>query len=476
MKSLAKIPILTLMICLATLVSVPVWAASTDTLSINSGSGMPGTGGHLLQIDLTNDVPVRGIILKIADTPEAITVTDVATTSRTTTFKVYSTTTVDNGTRILITPYQTTTDKDIIAGVGEIVDLTVSVGADAEVGTMAILQIDSLTVVNDGKTTEVVSVRNGSFWIGETGNVSTSDGSGIDLFDVLRMIDIVLNRPPLPTEYELWAGDLDGDGDIDIVDIMDAIDIALDVAAPTPKTNATRVREYAAGSARIEFSSLPMDYVGETELSIDLSNSVPVSGMMLIFDLNTNKIQPGLATTTALTNDMVAVSRVNGRTLSVLLTSLSGKAIPAGAGRILNLPVQIREALTDADQVYLSKAVAGNDLGQEIETFIHESATTGSIPESFTLYQNNPNPFNMSTTISYDVPTTESGSVQLKLAIYNTQGQLVRVVENRQRTAGHYSVNWDGRNEKGHYVSSGVYFYKLISNQVVMTKKLAVMK
>ena len=115
-------------------------------------------------------------------------------------------------------------------------------------------------------------------------------------------------------------------------------------------------------------------------------------------------------------------------------------------------------------------------MGQEIETLIHSSATTESIPESFTLYQNNPNPFNMATTISYDVPTTENGSVQLKLAIYNTQGQLVRVIENRQRTAGHYSVNWDGRNEKGQYVSSGVYFYKLISNQTVLTKKLAVMK
>ncbi|MBN2357171.1 hypothetical protein JXO59_13735, partial [candidate division KSB1 bacterium] len=51
-----------------------------------------------------------------------------------------------------------------------------------------------------------------------------------------------------------------------------------------------------------------------------------------------------------------------------------------------------------------------------------------------------------------------------------------RVLEDQERAAGRYTVNWDGRDETGKYVSSGVYFYKMTADDIVLTKKMAVMK
>jgi len=90
--------------------------------------------------------------------------------------------------------------------------------------------------------------------------------------------------------------------------------------------------------------------------------------------------------------------------------------------------------------------------------------------------QNNPNPFNMSTKITYEVPALRQGAANIRLLVYNAQGQEVRTLVNERRNAGRYTVNWDGRDDAGNYVSSGVYFYKMTADNVVITKKLAVTK
>ena len=76
---------------------------------------------------------------------------------------------------------------------------------------------------------------------------------------------------------------------------------------------------------------------------------------------------------------------------------------------------------------------------------------------SFKLFQNYPNPFNSSTIITYE--TVEEGNVTLK--IYDILGREARKLVNRSQKPGHYKVNWDGRNNQGKEVASGIYFYQL---------------
>lgn len=88
---------------------------------------------------------------------------------------------------------------------------------------------------------------------------------------------------------------------------------------------------------------------------------------------------------------------------------------------------------------------------------------SNSAPKGFLLEQNYPNPFNPSTTIRFHIPATS----QVKLEIYNTVGEKVRTLLNEQLAANSYKVVWDGKNDLGEAVGSGIYFMRLsaISNK-----------
>ena len=86
------------------------------------------------------------------------------------------------------------------------------------------------------------------------------------------------------------------------------------------------------------------------------------------------------------------------------------------------------------------------------------AVTDPVIPNEFALYQNVPNPFNPTTLIPYDVAGS-GGRVSLK--IFDVSGRLVRTLVDEEQTAGRKIAMWDGKNERGHNIASGVYFYRL---------------
>ena len=96
-------------------------------------------------------------------------------------------------------------------------------------------------------------------------------------------------------------------------------------------------------------------------------------------------------------------------------------------------------------------------------------------PREIYLGQNHPNPFNPVTSIQYLVHGRQK-PVHATLKIYNIRGQLVRTLMEEEKLPGAYSVTWDGRDEKGNEVSSGVYFYQLKAREQTETKKMVLLK
>nr|HPR18501.1 T9SS type A sorting domain-containing protein [Candidatus Cloacimonadota bacterium] len=86
---------------------------------------------------------------------------------------------------------------------------------------------------------------------------------------------------------------------------------------------------------------------------------------------------------------------------------------------------------------------------------------------------NYPNPFNPTTTISFF--TTES-TENTEISVYNLKGQKVKQLLNAQLAAGRHSVVWNGTDDNGKAVSSGIYFYKMKSGKYLETKKMILMK
>jgi len=94
------------------------------------------------------------------------------------------------------------------------------------------------------------------------------------------------------------------------------------------------------------------------------------------------------------------------------------------------------------------------------------------IPEKTYLHQNYPNPFNPETTIRFDLVT----SAIVRLRIYDVLGQEVRVITDQRYNAGSHSLIWNGRDRNGHDLASGVYIYQLQAGDVVINKKLILMR
>jgi len=106
------------------------------------------------------------------------------------------------------------------------------------------------------------------------------------------------------------------------------------------------------------------------------------------------------------------------------------------------------------------------------ETHVSLAASAGSLPKVYALRQNYPNPFNPSTEISFDLP--KAGQVELR--IFNVLGQQVRALANQAMEAGQHTITWDGRDQGGTQVSSGVYFYRLSAGAYTDTKKMMLLK
>lgn len=114
----------------------------------------------------------------------------------------------------------------------------------------------------------------------------------------------------------------------------------------------------------------------------------------------------------------------------------------------------------------------------EFESFTVElvAGTSGSnpnVPTSFALHQNFPNPFNPSTTLKYDL----DAATHVKLDVLNVLGQKVKTLVDRYQEAGYHSVQWDGIDESGAPVATGVYFYRVnAGDEKVETKKMMLLK
>ena len=118
-------------------------------------------------------------------------------------------------------------------------------------------------------------------------------------------------------------------------------------------------------------------------------------------------------------------------------------------------------ALSD-DEVYLLYDNPGD----------HVNDSPAAKPQEFVLNQNYPNPFNPTTTISYQLVKNSD----VLLTIYNQTGQKVRTLVQKRQGSGFQSINWDGRDDAGQQLSSGIYLYRLQVDNKVQTRKLMLVK
>ena len=156
--------------------------------------------------------------------------------------------------------------------------------------------------------------------------------------------------------------------------------------------------------------------------------------------------------------------------------------VPAGGSLIVNAlldPSMLGTGITHTGTM----TITGYDYNHDLDpleipiTFAVEDTVTGigdnsGLPTTYSLDQNYPNPFNAHTEIKYALPVDSD----VQLEVYNILGQKVVTLVDEEQTAGYHSLIWDGTNESGQVVSSGMYLYKLVTNEDTFVKKMVMLK
>jgi len=144
----------------------------------------------------------------------------------------------------------------------------------------------------------------------------------------------------------------------------------------------------------------------------------------------------------------------------------------------------ISEVANDQETVYIRWTMGDTDGGwrycgwniDDVQIFALEENLTNadqSIIHNPQLYQNYPNPFNPTTTISFSV---SEPLANVQLDIFNIKGQKVKQLVKKQLENGLHSYTWNGKDDNDKQVSSGVYFYKLTSDEIIRTRKMLLLK
>ena len=95
-----------------------------------------------------------------------------------------------------------------------------------------------------------------------------------------------------------------------------------------------------------------------------------------------------------------------------------------------------------------------------------------NIPDKYSLSQNYPNPFNPITNLDYELPKRS----KVQILIYNVLGQQVKILLDEEQNYGSHSIFWDGLDQLGNEVSTGVYFARMITSSFTQTKKMLLLK
>lgn len=170
--------------------------------------------------------------------------------------------------------------------------------------------------------------------------------------------------------------------------------------------------------------------------------------------------------------------RVSGiiSTNPVFAVDTSQFAVAPGSNRMVQVSFSPQLGGIYTGQLKIVSNDTGADTLLVYLTGVGEGITStehfASLPGSFALARNYPNPFNPGTNIHFEVPQNS----RVKLEIFNILGQRVLTLVNKQVPAGRYDVVWNGRNAQGKAMGSGIYIYRMTAKDFRQTRRMLLMK
>src|SRR3989339_631261 len=287
----------------------------------------------------------------------------------------------------------------------------------------------------------------------DRGDANTN--SVVDVNDAIKILEHVVGLgTPLTAEQMIYADANTATGD-GMVGALDASFVLKYIANGNSWTGVSKV---VATAGSVEFSRLSSDN-GVVSLPFAISGTKGVTSIYAEADLNNANIEVGKVNLRLPEGWLSATTTENGK---VRIAAAGTTAINDGIFATVEVTLKDKEAAV---------SILGNaKLNDEISSSL--TAKVREIPTEFALSQNYPNPFNPTTTIKFSV----AQDAKVNLVVYDMLGQRVRTLVDGIQEAGFYTVRWDGSNDFGSKVASGIYIYRLQAGSFVSTMKMNLMK
>jgi hypothetical protein len=249
----------------------------------------------------------------------------------------------------------------------------------------------------------------------------------------------------------------------------------------------------AANSDKFVAAKVTVNADNEVVVPLEVSNSEKLVAMDIPLEFSEGATLDRVEFTERVSNFDVQIANIdneNNHVVIGLLTMVYQEKpdLEVGSGPIANLIFTVEDGV---DEIEI-KAVELNNPNHSL-TYYWNDYSSGrpevrsikpefealslpinpvTVPTTFALRQNSPNPFNPATRISYDL--AQAGDV--RVTVFNVLGQHVNDLVDEYQEAGSYEVVWNGKDNNGASVASGIYFYRIKTTEFSDTKKMLLLK
>ena len=278
--------------------------------------------------------------------------------------------------------------------------------------------------------------------------------------DVLALVDFILEET-VPSGAAFINSDVNMDDELNIADVVMVVDII---------TGSSTSRSLGSSSS----ASLELKPNG-SELILNISYDSGLKGLEFDIEYDPEIVDLGLPYLSLLQDNVVSASKeiVDGL-IRVIFVDIEGDFIlPDKNDNILKIPFNFSGDELDESIVNINNIVVSGPEGNIASTSSTvTSAAIKLVPGVFALHQNYPNPFNPITEIRFDIPEVSN----VNISVFNLMGQKVKTLTNEKILPGYHIVKWNGTNDMGVPVSTGMYFYTIQTNTHNAMRKMLFLK
>jgi hypothetical protein len=421
------------------------------------------------EVVIDNLFPITAFNILFNYDASTLTLLDVTNAdTRSESFEYFNVTYDDNGvtgnTRLVGIADQGGGTPALAAGAGSVATLRMRATGDLSFSGMLVpirFRFEDTFTKNDNTLsdtlgdkigqTEIV-YQDGYIRLTDIGEIKVGDinlnGLAAEISDVIYFTNYLINPVKYPfTPLQYANSDVNGDGLVATVsDLVTLINMVVGGGAanrgtgelPNVSVNLTQSQGRAVVSYNSDLA------LGGAFVSLKLKGESPSADIVNF-------------------HENMTLNYVNGDgVINLIIYSLEGGRLPAGNVDLFEVDgggtVEIDEFdLSTTDGRLVSPAFSRSD---------------AALPRDYALHQNYPNPFNPETKISFDLP--QDG--RIRLLVYNILGRQVKLLLDDYLPAGTHTVAWDGTDDHGRSVASGVYLYRLEAEAASLSRKMMLLK